>query len=61
MRLQPLTVLVGLIPADPETWSVRRRQIVPAFHKVRASVSLCFLLDSTSAGCSRFQICDRLG
>ena len=23
----------GLIPADPETWSVRRRQIVPAFHK----------------------------
>jgi Cytochrome P450 len=25
----------GLIPADPETWSVRRRQIVPAFHKVR--------------------------
>jgi cytochrome P450 len=23
----------GLIPADPETWTVRRRQIVPAFHK----------------------------
>jgi cytochrome P450 len=23
----------GLIPADPETWSVRRRQIVPAFHQ----------------------------
>jgi cytochrome P450 len=23
----------GLIPADPATWSVRRRQIVPAFHK----------------------------
>jgi cytochrome P450 len=23
----------GLIPADPETWAVRRRQIVPAFHK----------------------------
>ena len=23
----------GLIPADPETWSVRRRVIVPAFHK----------------------------
>ena len=23
----------GLIPADPETWSRRRRQIVPAFHK----------------------------
>ena len=22
----------GLIPADPETWAVRRRQIVPAFH-----------------------------
>lgn len=23
----------GLIPADPETWKVRRKQIVPAFHK----------------------------
>ena len=23
----------GLIPADPETWSVRRKQIVPAFHQ----------------------------
>jgi cytochrome P450 family 97 subfamily B polypeptide 3 len=23
----------GLIPADPETWNVRRRQIVPAFHQ----------------------------
>lgn len=23
----------GLIPADPATWSVRRRQIVPGFHK----------------------------
>jgi len=23
----------GLIPADPETWKVRRRQIVPGFHK----------------------------
>eukprot|EP00550_Attheya_septentrionalis_P009816 CAMPEP_0198284208 /NCGR_PEP_ID=MMETSP1449-20131203/3698_1 /TAXON_ID=420275 /ORGANISM="Attheya septentrionalis, Strain CCMP2084" /LENGTH=634 /DNA_ID=CAMNT_0043981165 /DNA_START=193 /DNA_END=2097 /DNA_ORIENTATION=- len=23
----------GLIPADPVTWGVRRRQIVPAFHK----------------------------
>lgn len=23
----------GLIPADPETWRVRRRAIVPGFHK----------------------------
>ena len=23
----------GLIPADPETWKVRRRVIVPGFHK----------------------------
>jgi hypothetical protein len=23
----------GLIPADPVTWSKRRRQIVPGFHK----------------------------
>ena len=25
----------GLIPATPEVWSKRRREIVPAFHKVR--------------------------
>lgn len=23
----------GLIPADPATWKVRRRAIVPGFHK----------------------------
>ena len=23
----------GLIPADPATWKVRRRAIVPSFHK----------------------------
>ena len=23
----------GLIPADPETWKIRRRAIVPGFHK----------------------------
>jgi hypothetical protein len=23
----------GLIPADPDTWKVRRRAIVPAFHQ----------------------------
>jgi len=23
----------GLIPADPETWKIRRREIVPGFHK----------------------------
>jgi len=23
----------GLIPADPETWRVRRRALVPGFHK----------------------------
>ena len=38
----------GLIPADPETWKVRRRAIVPGFHKawlnamVRPCVSLPF-------------------
>ena len=25
----------GLIPADPETWKVRRKAIVPGFHKVK--------------------------
>jgi hypothetical protein len=29
----------GLIPADPVTWGIRRRQIVPAFHKVRKDPS----------------------
>lgn len=38
----------GLIPADPATWSVRRRQIVPAFHKVRTDIDRCDLLSSTS-------------
>jgi hypothetical protein len=30
----------GLIPADPETWTVRRRAIVPAFHKVRIVLTI---------------------
>jgi cytochrome P450 family 97 subfamily B polypeptide 3 len=30
----------GLIPADIETWKVRRRQIVPAFHKRYLDASL---------------------
>lgn len=30
----------GLIPADLETWKVRRRQIVPAFHKAYLEASL---------------------
>jgi cytochrome P450 len=32
----------GLIPADPETWKVRRKAIVPGFHKawLNAMVSL---------------------
>jgi hypothetical protein len=43
----------GLIPADPETWKVRRRVIAPAFHKVRNKsckyltvlrVSICILI-----------------
>ena len=28
----------GLIPADPETWKIRRRAIVPGFHKVEVAV-----------------------
>lgn len=32
----------GLIPADLETWKVRRRQIVPAFHK--AYLENCLLM-----------------
>ena len=38
----------GLIPADPETWKVRRRAIVPGFHKawLNAMVRdlLCFII-----------------
>jgi cytochrome P450 family 97 subfamily B polypeptide 3 len=30
----------GLIPADIETWKVRRRQIVPSFHKAYLEASL---------------------
>ena len=31
----------GLIPADPETWKVRRKAIVPGFHKVRVCARMC--------------------
>jgi cytochrome P450 len=36
----------GLIPADPETWKVRRKAIVPGFHKawLDAMVSYIILL-----------------
>ena len=40
--LQPI-MGKGLIPADPETWKVRRKAIVPGFHKawLNAMVSYC--------------------
>jgi len=37
--LEP-TMGKGLIPADLETWKVRRRQIVPGFHKAYLEASL---------------------
>lgn len=39
----------GLIPADPETWSVRRRQIVPAFHKVSSAWKSLFFAPGAGA------------
>lgn len=37
----------GLIPADLETWKVRRRQIVPGFHKAYLEASLSMFADCT--------------
>lgn len=37
----------GLIPADPETWKVRRRAIVPAFHKAWLSAMVDVFGDCT--------------
>ena len=31
----------GLIPADVETWKVRRRAIVPGFHKSWLNAMVC--------------------
>ena len=33
----------GLIPADPETWKVRRKAIVPGFHKAWLNAMVCSL------------------
>ena len=40
----------GLIPADPETWKVRRRAIVPGFHKawLNAMVTTLVIFDAVS-------------
>jgi hypothetical protein len=40
----------GLIPADPETWKVRRRAIVPGFHKawLNAMVTTLAIFDTVS-------------
>lgn len=42
----------GLIPADPATWKVRRRAIVPGFHKawLNAMVRACFSVFVGSTG-----------
>ena len=38
--------MIGLIPADPETWKVRRKAIVPGFHKawLNAMVGILIIL-----------------
>lgn len=40
----------GLIPADLDTWRVRRRAIVPAFHKAYYEVNMC-------SGCQPVNCC----
>ncbi|CAM9599070.1 unnamed protein product [Phaeothamnion confervicola] len=37
----------GLIPADPETWKVRRRAIVPGFHKAWLNAMVGLFADCT--------------
>lgn len=37
----------GLIPADPETWKVRRRAIVPAFHKAWLNAMVGMFVECT--------------
>ena len=39
----------GLIPADPETWKVRRRAIVPAFHRRWLERMTVMFADKTNA------------
>ena len=35
----------GLIPADPETWKVRRKAIVPGFHKAWLNAMMALFVD----------------
>lgn len=44
----------GLIPADLETWKVRRRQIVPAFHKAYLEASLAMFGRCTQRTVTKF-------
>uniref|UniRef100_A0A7S3JRS1 Cytochrome P450 n=1 Tax=Aureoumbra lagunensis TaxID=44058 RepID=A0A7S3JRS1_9STRA len=43
----------GLIPADPETWKVRRRAIVPAFHKRWLERMVLMFAEKTEALCTQ--------
>ena len=38
----------GLIPADPDTWKVRRRAILPGFHKKWLDTMVSLFADSSS-------------
>ena len=39
----------GLIPADPETWKVRRKAIVPGFHKAWLNAMMALFVDCNKA------------
>jgi len=41
----------GLIPADPETWKVRRKAIVPGFHKAWLNAMVRLFLRLTAENC----------
>lgn len=47
----------GLIPADPETWKVRRKAIVPGFHKAWLNAMVSSMLTFHLSAFDTFTSC----
>jgi cytochrome P450 len=45
----------GLIPADLDTWRVRRRAIVPAFHKAYYEAMVDMFMRCSERSCKKLQ------
>jgi hypothetical protein len=45
----------GLIPADLDTWRVRRRAIVPAFHKAYYEAMVDMFMRCSQRSCAKLQ------